>query len=100
MIPINYAQLAEFALPEIIVSATALIVLVVDIFILRMHQMRVRFIVAAALASTGCVGAILQMVLAPARASILDGMLVASPLTQLVQIVVLILAILTLLLSV
>ncbi len=100
MIPINYAQLAEFALPEIIVAVTALIVLAVDIFILRKHQMRVRFAVAAALGSIGCAGAILEMVLAPARASILDGMLVASPLTQLVQIGVLILAILTLLISV
>jgi NADH-quinone oxidoreductase subunit N len=101
MIPINYAQLAQFALPEIIVTVTALIVLVVDLLFLRKYQTRARFAVAVALASLGCAGAILQLSLhMPAQASIFDGMLVANPLIHLVQIALLVFTIFTLLISI
>ncbi len=100
MIPFNYAQLMQFAAPELIVVVAALIVLAIDLLFLRKYQTRIRFAIAAGLASAGCAGAIFQLLLAPAQASVLDGMLVANPLTHLVQIALLILAISTLLISV
>jgi NADH-quinone oxidoreductase subunit N len=100
MTAINYAQLLRLALPEVIVVATALIVMATDLMVLRRCSTRVRFAVAAGLASIGCAGAIARILLAQEAASILDGMLIANPLTRLVQIVLLALTILTLLLFV
>jgi len=99
MIPINYAQMLQLALPELIVTVAALIVLAIDLLFLRQYQTRVRFTIAAGLASIGCAAAILQLLLTPAQANVLDGMLVANPLTHLVQIALLVLTIFTLLLS-
>jgi len=100
MIPTNYAQMLQLALPEVIVAITALIVLAIDLLFLRQYRTRVRFAVAAGLASIGCAAAILQLLLSRAQTSVLDGMLVANPLTHLVQIALLILTMFTLLLSV
>jgi NADH-quinone oxidoreductase subunit N len=100
MTPINYAQLLQLALPEIIVVATALFVMAIDLLALRRQAPRVRFAVAATLASLGCAGAILRIVLAPAQAKILEGMLIANPLTHLVQIALLVVTIFTLLISI
>ena len=100
MSPINYAQMLQLALPEVIVAITALIVLAMDLLFLRRYQTRPRFTIAAGLASVGCAGAILHLLLAPAQANVLDGVLVANPLTHLVQIELLVLTIFTLLLSV
>jgi NADH-quinone oxidoreductase subunit N len=100
MIPINYAQMLQLALPEVIVAITALIVLAIDHLFLRQYRTRVRFAVAVGMASIGCAAAILQLLLSRAQTSVLDGMLVANPLTHLVQIALLILTMFTLLLSV
>ncbi len=99
MIAIDYAQLLRLALPEVIVVATALIVMAADLMVLRRCSTRVRFAVAAGLASIGCAGAIARILLAPETANLLDGMLIANPLTHLVQIALLTLTIFTLLLS-
>ena len=100
MIPINHAQMLQLALPEVIVAITALIVLAIDLLFLRQYRTRVRFAVAVGMASIGCAAAILQLLLSRAQTSVLDGMLVANPLTHLVQIALLILTMFTLLLSV
>jgi NADH-quinone oxidoreductase subunit N len=100
MIAIDYTQLLRLALPEVIVVATALIVMAADLMVLRRCNTRVRFAVAAGLASLGCAGAIVRILLAPQVASILDGMLIVNPLTHLVQIALLVLTIFTLLFSV
>src|ERR1035441_2909045 len=100
MNPIDYAQLLQLALPEVIVVATALIVMALDLVVLRKRPARLRFIVAAGLASLGCATAIARILLAPAQANILDGTLIANPLTHLVQIALLALTILALLISV
>jgi NADH-quinone oxidoreductase subunit N len=100
MTEINYAQLLQLAMPEVIVVATALIVMAIDLLALRKYSTHLRFSVAATLASLGCAGAILRILLAPAQANILDGMLIANPLTHLVQIALLALTIFTLLISV
>ena len=99
MIAIDYAQLLRLALPEVIVVATALIVMAADLMVLRRCSTRVRFAVAACLASLGCAGAIARILLAPETANVLDGMLIANPLIHLVQIALLTLTIFTLLLS-
>lgn len=99
MTAINYAQLLRLALPEVIVVVTALIAMATDLFFLRRRKTRVRFIVAAGLASFGCAGAIVRILLTPETANILDGMLVANPLIHLVQISLLVLTIFTLLIS-
>ena len=99
MIAIDYAQLLRLALPEVIVVATALIVMAADLMVLRRCSTRVRFSVAVGLASIGCAGAIARILLAPEAANLLDGMLIANPLIHLVQIALLTLTIFTLLLS-
>ena len=100
MIAINYAQLLQLAMPQVIVVATALIAMAIDLLFLRRRATRARFSVAAAIASLGCAGAILRILLVPIQANILDGILIANPLTHMVQIALLVLAIFTLLISV
>ncbi len=100
MIAIANAQLLQLALPEVIVVVAALLVLAMDLLFLRTYRTRVRFTIAAAIASLGCAGAVFQLLLAQQQANVLDGMLVSNPLTRLVQIALLILTILVLLISV
>jgi NADH-quinone oxidoreductase subunit N len=95
----DYAQLLRTALPQVIVVVTALIVMAVDLLFMRTQTIQRRFRVAAALASAGCVGAILRIVTAPINANLFDGMLIANPLSHLLQIALLILTVFTLLLS-
>jgi NADH-quinone oxidoreductase subunit N len=99
MSPTTYSQLLRVLWPEIIVTITALAVVALDLM-LRRSPRRVRFAVASSVASFGCVAAILRLLLAPGRANLFDGMFLATPLTQLVQIALLVLTILTLFLSV
>jgi NADH-quinone oxidoreductase subunit N len=99
MSPFNYTQLLQLALPQVIVVVTALIVMAVDLLALRRSATRVRFAVAATLGSLGCALAIFRILIAPVQANILDGTLIANPLTHLVQIALLALTIVTLLIS-
>jgi NADH-quinone oxidoreductase subunit N len=95
-----YLQLLRLAMPEVIVVATALLVLTVDLAFLRSHTVRLRFSVASALGVLGCVGAIVRLAEAHSAATSADGMFAASPLISVVQIALLILTAITLLLSV
>jgi NADH-quinone oxidoreductase subunit N len=97
---INYGQLIALAWPEIIVTLTALLVVALDIIFFRKSNTRVRFAAAATIASRGCAGAIVRLLVVPTQATVLDGVFVANPLTHLVQVALLILTIVTLLLSV
>ena len=99
MNPTPYTHLLQLLLPEVILVVTALVVLATDLLLLRNRGTRLRFGVAATLASFGCAGSILRLLLAPAAAN-LAGMFVANPLTQFVQIALVALTVLTLLLSV
>ncbi|MHB1023715.1 MAG: NADH-quinone oxidoreductase subunit N [Acidobacteriaceae bacterium] len=100
MIAINYAQLLQLAMPEVIVVITALIVLAMDLLFLRNYPTRVRFAVAAGLTIIGCASAIFQMLKWPEQATVLNGILIANPLIHLIQIALLILATLPILISV
>ena len=95
-----YSQLLHLAMPQVIVVATALLVMAIDLLFLKQSATRTRFAVAATLASLGCLGAIARIVTTCGSASIFDGMLIANPLTHLVQVALLVLTIFTLLLSV
>jgi NADH-quinone oxidoreductase subunit N len=99
MNPVNYTQLLQLALPQVIVVATALIVMAIDLLFLRDRPTRTRFTVAAVLASLGCLAAVARILLAPAQANILDGTLIANPLIHLVQIALLALTVFALLIS-
>jgi NADH-quinone oxidoreductase subunit N len=96
----NYAQLLRLAMPQVIVVVTALTVMAIDLLALRHRSTRTRFTITATLASFGCSAAILDILLAPAHASLFDGALTATPLTHLVQIALLAITILTLLISI
>ena len=97
---INYGQLIGLAWPEIIVTLTALLVVALDIIFFRRSDTRVRFAAASTIASLGCAGAIVRLLVAPIQSTVLDGVFVANPLTHLVQVALLILTIITLLISV
>ncbi|MES2223162.1 MAG: NADH-quinone oxidoreductase subunit N [Acidobacteriota bacterium] len=96
---VNYAQIWQLALPQVIVVVAALIALAVDLLWLRTRPLGIRFTVAAILGSAGCIVAIARIVLFPVQANVLDGTLLANPLTHLVQIALLVLAIVTLLMA-
>jgi NADH-quinone oxidoreductase subunit N len=100
MSAVSYQQLVRLAIPEIVLVVTALVVMAADGLWLRGRAVRVRFAAAATIGSLGCASAVVWLAVAGAQGSLLDGVLLANPLTQLVQIAILALTILTLLLSV
>ena len=99
MTALNYPQLLHLVLPEVIVVVAALCVLAADLVFMRAAETRIRAAVGAVLSVVGCAVAIGWMLHAPQYANVLDGMLVLTPLSQLVQIALLGLTILTILLS-
>src|SRR5216683_497276 len=96
----NYAELLKLAAPETIVVITALVVLIADAVALRGLELRFRLLIGALISCVGSVAAIGWMLVLPEHANFLEGMLVIDPLTQLVKIVVLVLAIFTVLISI
>ena len=97
---INYGQLLQLAWPEIIGTLAALITLAADLVFFRRSPLRTRFLVAAIIASIGCVGAIFKLLPSSTEGALLGGALLSNPATHLVQIALLVIAILTLFLSV
>lgn len=96
----SYAELLKLAAPETIVVLTALAVLAVDLTSMRGLDARLRFTIGGMLASVGCAAAIAWMLVMPAHANALEGMLVVDPLTQLVKVALLALTIFTVLISI
>jgi NADH-quinone oxidoreductase subunit N len=96
----NYGQLLQLAWPEIILTITALVAMAADLLFLRRSPLRARFLVAASIASIGCIGAILKLLPTSGQGIVLGGVFLANPLTHLVQIALLVVTILTLFLSV
>lgn len=95
----NYFELLSLAAPETIVVLTALTVLALDLTSLRGMETRLRFIIGGMVASFGCAAAILWMGVSSMQADALQGMLVVSPLTQIVKVCLLGLTIFTVLVS-
>jgi NADH-quinone oxidoreductase subunit N len=96
---VNYFELLKLAAPETIVVLTALAVLALDLTSLRGMETRLRLIIGGMVASVGCAAAILWLLVNPMHADALHGMLVVSPLTQIVKICLLGLTICTVLVS-
>src|SRR6266404_582779 len=96
----NYVELLKLAAPETVVVVTALVVLAADLVALRGLERRFRLLIGALISSVGCVAAVGWMLALPEHTNLLEGMLVIDPLTQLVKIAVLVLAIFTVLISI
>ena len=95
----NYLELLKLAAPETIVVVTALVVLAADLVTMRDLELRFRLLIGALISCVGCAAAIAWMLVLPEHANFLEGMLVVDPLTQLVKMAVLVLAIFTILIS-
>ena len=100
MTAFGYSDLLRLALPEVIVVVAALGVLAVDLAFLRAAATRIRGAVGAGISLAGCAGTVAWLLHASQHANVLDGMLVLNPLSQRVQIALLILTMLTILISV
>ena len=96
----GYADILRLAAPETVVTVTTLVVLAVDLLALRDLEMRLRRVIAALIACAGCLVAMGWILALPEQGNFAAGMLVVDPLTQLVKVALLVLAILTILLSV
>jgi NADH-quinone oxidoreductase subunit N len=95
----SYSELLRLTAPEIVVALTGILVLVLDLSFLRRASLALRFRSAAVAASSGCILALAMLERFSAPGSLPAGMLVVNPLTQLVQIALLVLAILVFLLT-
>src|ERR1700678_735354 len=95
----SYLELLRLTAPEIVVALTGILVLVLDLSFLRRTSLALRVRSAAVAASSGCILALAVMERFSAPGSLPAGMLVVNPLTQLVQIALLVLAILVFLLT-
>jgi NADH-quinone oxidoreductase subunit N len=100
MMGIGYADIFRLVLPETIVVIAAFVVLAVDRIFLQHASLRLRFNAGALFSVLGCAGAIARVLMVPQHAYVLDGMLTVNALSQLVQVALLILTVLTVLLSV
>ena len=96
----SYLELLKLAAPETIVVIAALAALLIDLTAMRGLEVRVRFTIGGMISCVGCLAAIMWMVVMPAHANALEGMLVADPLTQLVKICLLALTVFTVLISI
>jgi len=81
----SLTELLRLTLPEIVVSLVGLLTLTLDLVAVQQRTFATRWKVGALTACTGCAGAILLAVLRPEQASIYGGMLVVTPLTEMVQ---------------
>lgn len=99
MTPIRYMDLLRLTLPEIAVTFGAFLALAADLAFMRRAALRSRWAAAVLLGCIGCAGAVALLFLYPQFAASSGGMLVASPLTRLVQTILLALTACTLLLS-
>jgi len=96
---ISYTGLVHLLLPEVIVVLTSILVIAVDLLVLRRSSIKTRFTTASLLGAAGCGVAIANLIFAPQQAIVLNGVFLASPLTQFAQIALLTLSIFTLLLT-
>ncbi len=92
----GYPELLWLTAPEIVVALTALLVLVLDLGPLRRSALAIRFRATNLVACIGCLLAMLVLLKFPAQGGLAAGMLVVNPLTQLMQIALLAIAILVL----
>ena len=95
----SYSELLRLTAPEIILALAGLLVLVLDLGFLRRATLATRFRSVMIASCVSCGIAIIVLGKFPIQGALPAGMLVVNPLTQLVQIALLALAILVLLLA-
>src|SRR5436853_5152113 len=95
-----YLDLLKLAAPETILVATALVVLGADLLALRELDLRFRLLIGAMISCVGCIAATAWMLALPEHANFMQGALVVDPLTRLIKIALLILAIFTVIISI
>jgi NADH-quinone oxidoreductase subunit N len=95
----SYLELLKLAVPETIVVLAALAVLVADRLALQDLAPRGRVVIGAMIAGAGCLVAIAWMLVLPQDANFSQGMLVVDPLTRILKITLLVLALFTILIS-
>src|SRR6185312_3298113 len=100
MMPATAFNLLWYALPEVVVAFAGLAALTVDLAVTQRRSLSVRWISAGLVACAGCVAAILLLLLRPESATLAEGMLVVTPLTNVVQAVLAAFTILVVLLSI
>jgi NADH-quinone oxidoreductase subunit N len=95
----NYLELLRLLLPQVIVVIAAFCVLLVDLMFLRASETRLRGFVGAMISLAGCAASVAWILHSPIAQSVnaFEGMVMLSPLTQRMQIVLLILTMLTIL---
>jgi len=96
---INHGQLLQLAWPEIIVTITALVAVAADI-LFKNSRLRARLLLATSIASIGCIAAIVTLLTRTQQGLVAGGVFLSNPVTHLVQIALLVIAIFTLFLSV
>jgi len=96
---VSYLEILKLAAPETVVVITALVVLAVDLLALREQPVQSRFSFGAAVASVGCLLAILLAVGRHGHANLAEGMFVVDSLTNVVKAAILGLTIFTVLVS-
>ena len=96
----DYLELLKLAAPELIVVLTALVVLSTDLLTMREQELKVRLLIGGMISGLGCLVAIGWMMALPARANVLEGILVINSLTQFVKAALLLLTALTVIISV
>jgi NADH-quinone oxidoreductase subunit N len=94
-----YLQLLHLALPETIIVITAIIVLATDLA-MRQKALATRLRISAGVSAIGCAGAVFLLATAPASGNLMEGMFVSSPLITHVKVALLILALVTIVLSI
>lgn len=99
MTTLPYLQFLHASLPQVALDVAALIVLFTDLAI-RKKSLRLRFSVATAIASAGCIVAIVLLLTAHSQVNLFDGMFVTTILSAHVQVAILALTIVTLVLSI
>jgi hypothetical protein len=97
---VRYWELFQFAAPETVIVITALLVLAADLLALHDLPLRTRFGISAMIAGVGCAGAVAFLLVGHAQGDLMSGMFVVNPLTQLMKVGLLVLAIFTILISV
>ncbi len=96
----SYSELLGLAAPETALVIVALVVLGVDLLALRGLDRKFRRIICAMVACVGCVVAIGWMLVFPQHANVGEGLFVLTPLIQFMKVVLVLMAILTILLTI
>ena len=98
-VSVSYSELLHLTWPEIALALAGVAVLALDLTVLRRASLAARLRSGVAIACAGCIAALFLLGYSDPFASLPGSMLVITPLTHVVQMALLALAIFTLLLS-